>query len=266
MKRISNYHTHIYLCKHANGTVEDIVKRAIDLNYQIIGISDHGFLNVIKNTRRMNYEEYQNIYLKDVHNCINKYQDKIKIKKAVEVEYFPMCLKEYQNYLNDLDYLILGQHDIIINNQFKSIYDKTFSFDDAIIYLDMVCEALETGYFKIFAHPDIFMFQLKEFNDVCMYISQKIIEKAHETNTALEINANGLRQYLKIDKFHHHYYKYPNPHFWNLVSLYQKEHPDLKVIISDDAHDPKYLSDEYTLMAYEFAEKKGIKITEILDF
>ena len=42
MKIKDNFHTHIYLCKHATGNAEDYIKRAIELNYESIGISDHG--------------------------------------------------------------------------------------------------------------------------------------------------------------------------------------------------------------------------------
>ncbi|MEI3505641.1 MAG: PHP domain-containing protein [Bacilli bacterium] len=38
----SNYHTHTFLCKHAIGDVEDYVKRAIQLGYHTIAITDHG--------------------------------------------------------------------------------------------------------------------------------------------------------------------------------------------------------------------------------
>ena len=38
----ANYHTHIFLCKHAIGDVEDYVKKAIGLQYHTIAITDHG--------------------------------------------------------------------------------------------------------------------------------------------------------------------------------------------------------------------------------
>ena len=41
MKRVSNYHSHVSLCGHAEGNVEDYVKEAIRCGYEEIGISDH---------------------------------------------------------------------------------------------------------------------------------------------------------------------------------------------------------------------------------
>ncbi len=37
----NNYHTHMYLCRHATGTIEDYVKEAIRLNFDAIGFTDH---------------------------------------------------------------------------------------------------------------------------------------------------------------------------------------------------------------------------------
>ena len=41
MKIQTNYHTHTYLCRHATGTIDDYINRAIELGYTDIGISDH---------------------------------------------------------------------------------------------------------------------------------------------------------------------------------------------------------------------------------
>ena len=77
MKIKDNFHTHIYLCKHATGNVEDYVKRAIELNYESIGISDHGplteyFLDKFV-TRRMTIDEYKNIYLPEIITAKKKF-------------------------------------------------------------------------------------------------------------------------------------------------------------------------------------------------
>ena len=36
-----DYHTHHYRCGHARGTIEDYIRRAIELGLEEIGISDH---------------------------------------------------------------------------------------------------------------------------------------------------------------------------------------------------------------------------------
>ena len=263
--RIANYHTHIYLCKHATGNVEDYVKKAISLNYQELGFSDHGPLSVIQISRRMNKEEYRNIYLKEISDARKRYCDQISVKAAVEVEYFPHCLPEYLAYLRDLDYLVLGQHDIIKDNQIVSLYSSQFKEDDLIIYQDMIIEALRTGLFKIVAHPDLFMFRLNEYTELASMVSYNIIKACYENNCYLEFNANGLRKYQKqkSDKI---VYTYPYPAFWLQVKEFQNKHPDLKVIIGDDCHAVEDFHDELTLKAHQILDKMEIKYVDKIIF
>ena len=78
----TNYHTHIKLCKHAEGMPADYIKKAIELKYEEIGISDHGPL-LDEWTFRMNKQEYRNIYLPSLDAAIKEYGDKINIYKVL---------------------------------------------------------------------------------------------------------------------------------------------------------------------------------------
>ena len=40
-KMTYNYHTHTYRCRHANGKIEDYIKRAIACGVTQMGFSDH---------------------------------------------------------------------------------------------------------------------------------------------------------------------------------------------------------------------------------
>lgn len=81
----SNYHTHTYRCNHATGTIEDYVKEAIKANIDEIGISDHlphpG--KNIDNYHRMAYEDLED-YFGKIEEAIEKYGDKISIKRSIE--------------------------------------------------------------------------------------------------------------------------------------------------------------------------------------
>ena len=70
MKIQTNYHTHTYLCKHATGTIDDYVDRAIALGYTDIGISDHcpfteELVRLIY-SKRMTMDDFTNTYLPDL--------------------------------------------------------------------------------------------------------------------------------------------------------------------------------------------------------
>ena len=254
----SNYHTHTYLCNHAIGTVEDYVKKAIELNIKTLGMSDHAPFNFLEDRSvRMGIEDYP-IYLKELSSSIEKYGDLIKIYKGLEIEYFPTHIKHYQELLKELDYLVLGQHYIQKNGKLKSIYHLK-EVDDMKIYVKTLIEAMETNNFKIIAHPDIFLFnQENELTEEMLYLSKMIILSAKENNVALEINANGFRK-GKIIVNGQVKYRYPRKEFWELT-----KNTGVKIIISSDAHKPKYLFDEAIIEAYKFATSIGLEVEEEL--
>ncbi|MGD9761180.1 MAG: histidinol-phosphatase [Candidatus Izemoplasmatales bacterium] len=253
----SNYHTHTYLCNHAVGDVEDYVKQAIEYGFKTLGMSDHApftFLN--DRSVRMGIEDYP-IYLQQLEAAINKYGNQIKIYKGLEIEYFPDKIIHYQNFLKDMDYLVLGQHYVEAKNKLKSIYDIS-EIQDMQIYVTTMIEAMKTGYFKFIAHPDIFLFNAIEISDEMIYLSRLLIEAAEKYNVTLEINANGIRRgkipYIKKTR-----YCYPRKEFWELV-----KGTNVKVIISSDAHEPKLLFDEAVIEAYKFARDIGVEVEEEL--
>ena len=269
MKIKDNFHTHIYLCKHATGNVEDYVKRAIELNYESIGISDHGplteyFLNKFV-TRRMTIDEYKNIYLPEIINAKKKFFDKITVLGALEIEFYEELSTEYAKWHQELDYLILGQHNIELNDHnFKTIYQCTPGNKDELeLYVKKVIDGLNSGFFDILAHPDIFMMFYQKWDNWAILGAKKIIETAIKNNVLLELNANGIRKGKITNLEGIETYKYPFIEFWRLVANYK----DAKVIISDDAHKVSHLKDQATIEAYKIADELGLKIeTKFIDY
>ena len=167
MKRlVANYHTHLKLCGHASGMSEDYVKFAIVSKIKELGISDHGPIprswmsdeeyTICGLQKKMDEDIFKNIYLKDIDDAKEKYKDKINVYRGIEIEYIEGYDEYYENLRTDLDYMILGQHFINYNNHYFSAYDN-FDAEKIIRYTETVCKAMETGLFKIFAHPDLFM-------------------------------------------------------------------------------------------------------------
>ncbi|MFA5692660.1 MAG: PHP domain-containing protein [Acholeplasmataceae bacterium] len=140
-KHDSNYHAHTYLCGHASGIPLDYVKEAIKHNFKEIGMSEHApMANLVNNNSRMDFKDYD-LYLRllnDAKDLATK--NNIKFYKGMEIEYFKN-LDVYKKYLKDMDYLILGQHYIVKDNNYKSTYRLT-SLEDVIIYKDMVSKLL----------------------------------------------------------------------------------------------------------------------------
>ena len=266
MRIKDNFHTHIYLCKHAKGNVSDYVKKAIDLNYESIGISDHGPLlphnNTVISHKRMSFEEFYSIYLKEISQAKELFKNDITVLGALEIEFYDHMLNEYPKMLKELDYLILGQHRIEMPDlTYKSIF-KCKPEDDINlclnIYTEEVIKGLNTGFFSILAHPDLFMQFYQKWDNSAILSSKRIIETAIKNNVILELNANGIRKGLVTTPEGIETYNYPRIEFWKLVATYK----DAKVIVSDDSHKLKYLHDEATIKAYEIAEELKLNLEE----
>lgn len=276
MKILTNYHTHTYLCKHAKGTIDEYIQKAISLGYTDIGFSDHcpftPDLERLIYSKRMNMDDYLNHYLPDLKAAKEKYKGIINVHSAVEVEYFDEFKDFYPVLIKEHDYLVLGQHYFKYNGHYISIYSQ-LSSQMLEIYCDTVVKALETGYFKILAHPDFFCWGYPFWDEICVEISKKIIDAAIKNNVILEINANGIRnceksfRYITIPekdennkKKESHSWAYPNIEFFKLCA-----ETDVLVMMNDDAHDPEHIHDENTLKALELAEKLGINlVTKLL--
>ena len=115
MKINHNHHTHIYLCKHALGTPEDYIKRAITLGYETIAITDHGPLTEeLKkqfSSRRMSFEKYVNKRLADCDE--------------IENEDMAQCIKLVDK-LRSLDYIDVTSYTKDLDNRLKI---KPFKLD-----------------------------------------------------------------------------------------------------------------------------------------
>ncbi len=269
MKKIkidANYHTHIYMCHHAEGTINDYVERAIELEYQYIGISDHGpipsALRTDFYTRRMEEDEFWEIYLNDLNIAKLRYKDRIKVLGAVEIEYFDNIDEVYQTWLKELDYLMLGQH--FIRDQSGRHIDVYHNMTDELIeiYVKDIEKGLDTGYFKILAHPEIFMFSYHQWNEKCVEWARRIILAANRNDVYLELNANGFRRRPLAEFTNEVVYPYPRKEFWQVVA---KEFSETKVVIGDDSHQLNCLHDNATINAYELAESLGLNIKTRLD-
>jgi histidinol-phosphatase (PHP family) len=258
MKKFNrNYHTHCDLCKHAIGTIEDYVVKAIENGFKAIGISDHAPFDFLEErSLRMTSEEFPE-YIRQLKHVIVEYLDYILIYRSLEIEYFNGMDHHYQELLEKLDYLILGQHYIEIENELRSVY-KLKTYEEMEVYAKTITKAMRKGYFKIIAHPDIFLINQGQITDQMIELSKEIIKVAKETNTLLEINANGFRKRKhKIDgKL---FRPYPRIEFWKVV-----HELNAKAIISADAHRPDQLNDQAIEQAMKFAEDIQVAVEEEL--
>ena len=268
----ANYHTHTVLCGHAVGNTSDYVEEAIKLGFKELGMSDHAHTpesfmseeDYIRNNlvQIMTDDEFENIYKKEVLKA--KENDKIKIFLGLETEYMEEHHDYFVNLRKQVDYLVLGLH--FFSNAGK-IYSTYYDVDSENLpfYTDVAIKAMSTGLYKIFAHPDLFMYGynskdgFRVFDKTCAECTKKIIDAAIKYNVYLEVNANGINN-TERDFPEYTNYLYPREEFWEIV-----KGTDVKIVIGADAHSPKALGNETVEKTIKFAEKLNLNICDFVD-
>lgn len=252
---MQNFHTHTYRCHHAKGSDREYVEAAIKAGYTEIGFSDHTpcfFPADYYSDFRMKPDETEE-YVNSIRALQEEYRDKITIRLGFEVEYYPQLFDKLLKFLKpfNYDYLILGQH--FTNNEFdeKSFYSghKTSSIEVLDTYIQQTLEALKTGEFLYFAHPDLINYT----GDKKIYEERLrcFLKELKKLNIPLECNFLGF-----WDKRN-----YPNKTFWKLAA--KENNP---VVIGLDAHQPEVYLDKKRLDEMKrFLDDLGIKPIENFD-
>lgn len=287
MKKI-NYHTHTYRCGHANGNEEDMIKAAIDMGIEVLGMCGHvplphyrkhllrsipslrGLRSVLSLVRafiangpnmRMPFQQMEE-HLEILRDCQKKYKEQITIYKGFEAEGLSEYFDYYQSllYEHKVDYLILGHHfhKHCIHNDY---YGRDhMGKKDIYQYCNDVEKALETGLFSYLAHPDLFLMGYQQFDLDAQTVSRRICEKAKELHIPLEINAGGMRKGLS-DIAGEQLYLYPNAHFWDIASDVGND-----VIVGFDAHDPTDFNNAMYDQMIKFARDHHLKLIDHFEF
>ena len=250
---IANFHTHTPRCRHASGTEEEYVRCALDAGLQTLGFSDHApypFPNGYYSTFRMFPDELPD-YVAAVEDVRKRYDSQIQIHLGVEAEYYPKFFKDMVSMIKDqgIEYMLLGQH--MLYDEMEGIGTAGPTADPVLLrqYCDQTIEAMYTGLFTYFAHPDIMNF----VGDEKLYRQEmgRLCRAARACGMPLEINLLGL--YLQR--------QYPNPKFWEIAA-----EECCKVVLGVDAHQPEALLDTETeRKAREMVKTYGLELLETVE-
>ena len=239
----SNFHTHTTRCKHAEGSDEDYILRALEYGLVELGFSDHCPWPIHPlDTRniRMDITEMAG-YVHAINRLKRQYANRIKIHLGIEAEFYEDRLDQLHELIqaNKLEYVLLGNHFHTYESQsrFYGHYE-----DMANLYKDYEHDsitALESGLYDCFVHPDVFCRSLPKWTPEAHELSEKILLKAKELDIPVEYNLAGIRNRRSE-------MTYPYPKFWELAA--QIGGP---VIIGVDAHSPSDLNDPITITTAE---------------
>ena len=223
----TNYHTHTHRCGHAEPGEQRYVETAIKEGFRVLGFADHvpqpyeGFHSGI----RMRPEETAD-YVSVLSELKEEYREEIDIHIGFEAEYFPSLFQDLLRMLEpySYEYLILGQH--FLDREEGGVYTgiPCESKVGLTHYVDQCSEALNTGAFSCFAHPDLFCFR----GDEAVYRTQmrRLCREAKACGVPLEYNLLGMGT-------HRHY---PHPACWEEAAAVGNT-----VIVGWDAHAPSWL-------------------------
>jgi histidinol-phosphatase (PHP family) len=257
----TNYHTHLAFCRHAEGYTRDYTLEAIKHGFELLGISDHApNKHMTDHNVRMSTEEFQK-YLQDIEKSQVEFDGKIKILKGIEVEYFYDSDEYYIDLRSKLDYLIHGQHYVSMEKSYKNLISGfgLETKEQIYLYAEYLIDAMDSGYFDIMAHPDLYMCGYKDFDQHAEQVAHMICKKAEETDSVLEFNANGFNRGIS---FTPQGYKrpYPRIEFWNIVKQY-----NVRTILNSDCHTPENLYNDTIKEAEEVYRKLGLQTIEYID-
>lgn len=253
----TNWHTHTSRCGHAVGEDEEYVLAAIQAGIKTLGFSDHAAYPDPSPHSRMCIEQVPD-YISSVRALQEKYKDQIQIHLGMEVEYFPDQWETLTWYRKNLDYCILGQHDL--SYQGKSIY-KVSEREELMTYVEELEGACRHGLCDYICHPDVVLWNYPCLDGSVKEAAQRIAEISLRYQMPLELNCGsgvhrGLREYQDGIR-----YAYPTRVFFEVFA--EKKCP---VIIGLDTHNPElFLTDTDLNRALSVIEGLDINLLEDYD-
>lgn len=195
-------HTHHYRCGHAQGNLEDYVQKALDLELNIIGLSDHAPLFAAEvdeaapgmHMRKSAFGDYiaEAIQLKE------KYADHIEVLVGVEADFIPgteaVYLKALAAYR--LDYVLGSVHYFDGYHVYDPARWRTNPNVNKVYqrYFKRVQAAAASGLFDVLAHIDaVKRWGHKPTEDLSDLIGETV-QVIRDSGVAVEINTSGIRK------------------------------------------------------------------------
>lgn len=240
----TNYHAHTHRCGHAEPGERRYVEAALKEGFRIFGFADHVPQPYnFRSGMRMQPEETAD-YVNTLLSLKQEYRGEIDIHIGFEAEYIPTLFQDLLRMLEPYpyEYLVLGQHFLDMENE--GPWSGWRCDDEARLahYVDQCSEALNTGAFSCFVHPDVFNF----VGDETAYRTQmrRLCREAKACGVPLEYNLLGYGTGRH----------YPTPAFWEEAAVVGN-----KVIIGWDAHAPSWLEQpQLEFDANEFLKELGL--------
>ena len=228
-----DYHTHTALCKHGKGTVEDYVRRAIELGLDEIGCSEHiPMPDRFDEIHRMTIEQYDAQYAPAVSEAAEHFRNSIVVRRGIEADFFVGTEPWVRGFIdqNDFDYVIGSVHflgewgfdnPIFVHRYEERDVDATYEQ-----YFQTVAQSARSGLFDVIGHCDLVKkFGHRPSRSMADPI-RAMMEVIREHGLAIEINTSGLRKPV--------HEVYPGPQILNVAKELR-----VPITLGSDAHAPE---------------------------
>jgi len=240
MRIFADYHTHT-VYSHGKGTIEDNVKRAIEIGLEVIAITDHGPAHVFYGLRKRDFKK-----MREEIDKINEKYPQIKVLMGVEANLISLegDIDVPDELMKYLDILLMGYHEGVMPKDFRStlqLFGKNMASKYFISLREEMREkntqaminAIKKYKIDIITHPGAKV-------DID---TQKLAKAAKEKGTALEINSS--HGYMTVE----------------YVKIAKKE--GCKFVINSDAHTPHKVGD--FKRGIEIAKEAGLTEEDIIN-
>ncbi len=252
----TNWHTHTARCGHATGSDEEYVLAAIEGGFKTLGFSDHAAYNTPEPRSRMNIEQTED-YFQSIRSLKEKYRGQIDIYLGMEAECFESEWDTLSRYRKELDYIILGQHNLWLDG--PDVYHP-FSDEQVMRYVELIEEGCRRGLCDYIAHPDVFMWGYPGVDGTVRQAAEMLADISVKYDMPVELNCGSGVKHEKKMFTDGERYAYPVRIFFE---EFAKKH--CPVIVGLDVHNPKFfLTDEYFKRAMSVVE--GLDINWLWDY
>lgn len=233
MRLTADYHTHT-VHSHGTGSVNDNVEAAIERGLTTVGIADHSVSHLTYGVKRKRFGHY----IQCIELAKRKYEEKIQIKRGIELNLVGLDGSVDLPDGYDFDVLILGYHKAAVCKNIKTAWCffagyKPFGGNSKKKITEAYMRAIQKNNITIVAHPG--------YGVPIDY--EKIAQACADYGTLFEIN--------------------------NKHTELQQTHIDIvsgtgaKFVISSDAHSPQDVGRAVHAMA--LAKQSGLSLDQIVN-
>ncbi len=235
MMKHSNLHTHTLFSDGVN-TAEEMVERALELDFSSLGFSDHSATEFDPDYC-MKREQYR-AYRETVAELKKRYEGRIPLFCGIEKDFFsPVDLPDYDYVIGSVHYILVGGEYYSIDGSAARQMDfiqrvaRGDKMELAKRYYDAVVEHAQTVPFAIQGHFDL-VTKFGFFDDegeAYRRIALEALDEVIKWVPFFEVNSGAIAR---------GYRKEPYPEYFLLQHLCTK---GAKLILSSDCHKKEFL-------------------------